>query len=188
MQPRSDDPDGQAPGRGKRSWLSNVGFSGDFRTICGWFKSTIEEAKYADFLIIVCDASHPDMIASYTTTVQVLEELGCTDKPAIVLANKMDKVEDAFAVSRLKSLYSPVLETSIKTGAGLDALMNQIGITLHELCPTITYLIPNSRHDLVAHIHRFGQVESIDYTEEGILVKSRIQERFQGPLHSFRQE
>ncbi|KAF5032978.1 GTPase HflX [anaerobic digester metagenome] len=118
----------------------------------------------------------------------MLEELGCTDKPAIVLANKMDKVEDAFAVSRLKSLYSPVLETSIKTGAGLDALMNQIGITLHELCPTITYLIPNSRHDLVAHIHRFGQVESIDYTEEGILVKSRIQERFQGPLHSFRQE
>ncbi len=166
-----------------------VGFISDLpHNLVDAFKSTLEEAKYADFLIIVCDASHPDMIASYTTTVQVLEELGCTDKPAIVLANKMDKVEDAFAVSRLKSLYSPVLETSIKTGAGLDALMNQIGITLHELCPTTTYLLPNSRHDLVAHIHRYGQVESIEYTEEGILVKSRIQERFQGPLHPFRQD
>ncbi|HPE93582.1 MAG TPA: GTPase HflX [Sphaerochaeta sp.] len=166
-----------------------VGFISDLpHNLVDAFKSTLEEAKYADFLIIVCDASHPDMIASYTTTVQVLEELGCTDKPAIVLANKMDKVEDAFAVSRLKSLYSPVLETSIKTGAGLDALMNQIGITLHELCPTTTYLLPNSRHDLVAHIHRYGQVESIDYTEEGILVKSRIQVRFQGPLHPFRQD
>ncbi len=166
-----------------------VGFISDLpHNLVDAFKSTLEEAKYADFLIIVCDASHPDMIASYTTTVQVLEELGCTDKPAIVLANKMDKVEDAFAVSRLKSLYSPVLETSIKTGAGLDSLLTQIGITLHELCPTTTYLIPNSRHDLVAHIHRFGQVESIDYTEDGILVKSRIQTRFQGPLHSFRQE
>ncbi|MEA5027540.1 MAG: GTPase HflX [Sphaerochaeta associata] len=166
-----------------------VGFISDLpHNLVNAFKSTLEEAKYADFLIIVCDASHPDMIASYTTTVQVLEELGCTDKPAIVLANKMDKVEDAFAVSRLKSLYTPVLETSIKTGAGLDALLTQIGITLHELCPTTTYLIPNSRHDLVAHIHRFGQVESIDYTEEGILVKSRIQERFQGQLHPFRYE
>ncbi|NLA97438.1 MAG: GTPase HflX [Spirochaetales bacterium] len=166
-----------------------VGFISDLpHNLVNAFKSTLEEAKYADFLIIVCDASHPDMIASYTTTVQVLEELGCTDKPAIVLANKMDKVEDAFAVSRLKSLYTPVLETSIKTGAGLDTLLTQIGITLHELCPTTTYLIANSRHDLVAHIHRFGQVESIDYTEEGILVKSRIQERFQGQLHPFRYE
>lgn len=166
-----------------------VGFISDLpHNLVNAFKSTLEEAKYADFLIIVCDASHPDMIASYTTTVQVLEELGCTDKPAIVLANKMDKVEDAFAVSRLKSLYTPVLETSIKTGAGLDTLLTQIGITLHKLCPTTTYLIPNSRHDLVAHIHRFGQVESIDYTEEGILVKSRIQERFQGQLHPFRYE
>lgn len=166
-----------------------VGFISDLpHNLVNAFKSTLEEAKYADFLIIVCDASHPDMIAGYTTTVQVLEELGCTDKPAIVLANKMDKVEDAFAVSRLKSLYTPVLETSIKTGAGLDTLLTQIGITLHELCPTTTYLIPNSRHDLVAHIHRFGQVESIDYTEEGILVKSRIQERFQGQLHPFRYE
>ncbi|ADY13936.1 GTPase HflX [Sphaerochaeta globosa] len=166
-----------------------VGFISDLpHNLVDAFKSTLEEAKYADFLIIVCDASHPDMLANYATTVQVLEELGCTDKPAIVLANKMDKVEDAFAVSRLKSMYNPVLETSIKTGEGLDALLTQIGITLHELCATTTYLLPNTRHDLVAHIHRFGQVESIDYTEEGILVKSRIQGRFQGPLQNYRHD
>ncbi len=63
-------------------------------------------------MIIVCDASHPDMIATYTTTVQVLEDLGVTDKPAIVVANKIDKVEDFFALSRLKNSYQPVLETS----------------------------------------------------------------------------
>lgn len=166
-----------------------VGFISDLpHNLVDAFKSTLEEANYADFLIIVCDASHPDMLANYATTVQVLEELGCTDKPAIVLANKMDKVEDVFAVSRLKSMYNPVLETSIKTGEGLDALLTQIGITLHELCATTTYLLPNTRHDLVAHIHRFGQVESIDYTEEGILVKSRIQGRFQGPLQNYRHD
>ncbi len=163
-----------------------VGFVSDLpHHLIQAFKSTLEEAKYADFLIIVCDASHPDMIAQYTTTVQVLEDLGCTDKPAIVLANKMDKVSDSFSVSRLRTLYSPVLETSIKTGDGLESLLLQIGITLHELCPTTTYLIPNTRHDLVSHIHRYGQVQSIDYREEGILVTSKIQERFQGPLQPF---
>ena len=98
----------------------------------------------------------------------------------------MDLVQDTFSVSRLRTLYNPVLETSIKTGAGIEALLKQMSDTLHELNPTTVYVLPTSRHDLVAHIHRFGQVESIDYTEDGIVVKTRIQNRFQGPLHPFR--
>lgn len=164
-----------------------VGFVSDLpHHLVNAFKSTLEEATYADFLIIVCDASAPNMLANYTTTVQVLEDLGCTDKPAIVLANKMDMVVDSFAVSRLKSLYPSVLETSIKEGVGLDELLVQISKTLGELNPVTTYFLPNDRHDLVAHIHRYGQVESVDYQEEGILVKTRIKPRFQGPLISFR--
>ena len=173
--------------KGEEILLSDtVGFVSDLpHHLVQAFKSTLEEARYADFLIIVCDASHPDMIAQYTTTVQVLEDLGCTDKMAIVLANKMDNVYDTFAVSRLRSMYSPVLETSLKTGAGLQELLVQIGTTLHELCPVATFHLPTSRHDLVSHIHRFGQVESVEYREDGIVVKSKIQQRFQGPLQPF---
>jgi len=164
-----------------------VGFVSDLpHHLVQAFKSTLEEARFADFLIIVCDAAHPNMLASYTTTVEVLEDLGCTDKPAIVLANKMDMVSDSFAVSRLKSLYPVVIETSIKEGTGLEALLEQITKALGDLYPTATYFLPNSRHDLVAHIHRHGQVEFIDYQGEGILVRTRIQPRFQGPLSEFR--
>ncbi|WP_320123431.1 GTPase HflX [uncultured Sphaerochaeta sp.] len=164
-----------------------VGFVSDLpHHLVQAFKSTLEEARFADFLIIVCDAAHPNMLASYTTTVEVLEDLGCTDKPAIVLANKMDMVSDSFAVSRLKSLYPVVIETSIKEGTGLESLLEQITKTLGDLYPTATYFLPNSRHDLVAHIHRHGQVEFIDYQGEGILVRTRIQPRFQGPLSEFR--
>ena len=54
-----------------------VGFVSNLpHTLVDAFKSTLEEAKYADFLIIVCDASHPDMLANYATTIEVLEELG----------------------------------------------------------------------------------------------------------------
>nr|WP_321308370.1 GTPase HflX [uncultured Sphaerochaeta sp.] len=164
-----------------------VGFVSDLpHHLVQAFKSTLEEARFADFLIIVCDAAHPNMLASYTTTVEVLEDLGCTDKPAIVLANKMDMVSDSFTVSRLKSLYPVVIETSIKEGTGLESLLDQITKTLGDLYPTATYFLPNSRHDLVAHIHRHGQVEFIDYQGEGILVRTRIQPRFQGPLSEFR--
>lgn len=160
-----------------------VGFISDLpHHLVDAFKSTLEEAKFADFLIIVCDASHPDMLGCYQTTVQVLEELGCTDKPAIVMANKMDMVEDLFSVNRLKSLYSPVLETSIKNGVGLDLLLEQIAKTLQELRPVSHYLIPNTRHDLVAHIRRSGQVLSIEYLEDGVDITCRISQQFQGPV------
>ncbi|MDY0287694.1 MAG: GTPase HflX [Sphaerochaeta sp.] len=164
-----------------------VGFVSDLpHNLVDSFKSTLEEAKFADFLIIVCDASHPDMIGSYTTTVQVLEELGCTDKPAIVMINKMDAVHDDFAVARLKSMYSPTIETSVLKGEGIDDLLTQIGETLHSLCPISYYLIPESRYDLIAHIRRSGQVLSIDYRDEGILVETQILERYQSPLVDFK--
>ena len=165
-----------------------VGFVSNLpHTLVDAFKSTLEEAVYADFLIIVCDASSPDMIANYTTTVQVLEELGATDKPAIVLANKIDKMEDDFAVSRLRSMYTPVIESSIVTKEGLDLLVDEIGELLRRIRPLSTYLIPNDRHDLVAHIHRWGQVQQIEYTEAGIFVKARIDGRYRGPLEPFLQ-
>ncbi|MDI9455179.1 MAG: GTPase HflX [Spirochaetota bacterium] len=164
-----------------------VGFISDLpHHLVDAFKSTLEEARYADFLIIVCDASHPDMIATYTTTVQVLEDLGVTDKPAIVVANKIDKVEDFFALSRLKSLYQPVLETSLKSGQGLETLIDAITETIHTLNPTLSYKFPNDRHDLVAYLHRSGQVADISYTEEGIIVKARLAERFASSLNSYR--
>ncbi len=163
-----------------------VGFVSNLpHTLVEAFKSTLEEALYADFLIIVCDASSPDMIANYTTTVQVLEELGATDKPAIVLANKIDKIEDGFSVSRLKSLYSPVIETSIINAEGLDALVDEIVDLLKRLRPLSTYRIPTNRHDLVAHLHRWGQVQKIEYTDDAIIATARIDGRYQGPLAQF---
>ncbi len=175
------------PGGAEVLLSDTVGFVSDLpHNLVESFKSTLEEAKYADFLIIVCDASHPDMVGSYTTTVNVLEELGGGDKPAIVMINKMDDVHDDFAVAKIKSMYSPTVETSVLKGEGLDELLAQIGETLHELCPVTYYLIPESRYDLIAHIRRSGQVLSIDYLDEGIMVEAQILERYQSPLLEFK--
>lgn len=151
------------------------------------FKSTLEEAKYADFLIIVCDVAAADVIENYQTTIEVLEELGAADKPTIVLANKIDLPVEEFAVAKLRTLASPVVETSMRTKEGLDLLIEEIVTLLHTLRPLTSYQLPTDRHDLVAHLHRWGQVEAIEYTDEAIVVSAYIEGRFQGPLLPYQQ-
>ena len=149
------------------------------------FKSTLEESKEADFLIIVCDASHPDMLACYETTMEVLRSLDSADKPTIVMINKMDACLEEFAVARLKSMAEHVVETSVKYRRGLDELENAIEDIIHLLRPLRDYVIPNDRHDLVAWLRRNGSIESIRYEENGIHLSARLNERNEAYLEDF---
>ncbi len=163
-----------------------VGFVSDLpHHLVDAFKSTLEETREADFLVIVCDASHPDLLACYETTQEVLRSLGSADKPTIVMINKMDACLEEFAVARLKSLASHVVETSILHHQGLDELEQAIEAIVHHLRPPRKYLIPNDRHDLVAWTRRNGGVEDIRYEEDGIHLTARLNERNEAYLENF---
>lgn len=164
-----------------------VGFVSDLpHDLVDAFRSTLEETKDADFLIIVCDASHPDMLACYETTQEVLRSLDCADKPTIVMINKMDACIEEFAVARLKSMTEHAVETSIITRQGLDQLEQQIEDIIHQLRPLRNYLIPNDRHDLVAWLRRNGSIETILYQEDGVHVQARLSQRNEAYLEAFR--
>ena len=90
------------------------------------FRSTLEEAALADFLIIVCDAAHPAMPECLEVTKKVLDELSCSDKPAIIAINKMDAVFDEAQILSLKERHPEAVEISVKTGEGLDSLKEKI--------------------------------------------------------------
>ncbi|PIE97420.1 MAG: GTPase HflX [Treponema sp.] len=90
------------------------------------FRSTLEEAKYSDFLIIVCDASHPAMIDCFAVTNNVLDELGCKNKKRIVFINKTDNVYNEADVLKLKAMTSNAIEASVKKSVGLDVLLKRI--------------------------------------------------------------
>ena len=90
------------------------------------FRSTLEEAALADFLIIVCDAAHPAMPECLEVTKKVLDELSCSDKPAIIAINKMDAVFDEAQILSLKERYPEAVEISVKTGQGLEGLKEKI--------------------------------------------------------------
>ena len=90
------------------------------------FRSTLEEAALADFLIIVCDAAHPAMPECLEVTKKVLDELSCSDKPSIIAINKMDEVFDETQLLSLKERYPEAVEISVKTRQGLECLKEKI--------------------------------------------------------------
>ena len=90
------------------------------------FRSTLEEAALADFLIIVCDAAHPAMPECLEVTKKVLDELSCSGKPSIIAINKMDEVFDEAQLLSLKERYPEAVEISVKTGRGLEGLKEKI--------------------------------------------------------------
>lgn len=90
------------------------------------FRSTLEEAALADFLIIVCDAAHPAMPECLEVTKKVLDELSCSNKPAIIAINKIDEVFDEAQILSLKERYPELVEISVKTGKGLEGLKRKL--------------------------------------------------------------
>jgi GTP-binding protein HflX len=164
------------PGGEEMLLTDTVGFVSNLPTnLVQAFKSTLEEAKYADFLIIVSDASHPDMLSCWDTTKTVLEELGCGEKPAIVFVNKMDKQFDEVAVARMKSSAPIVVCGSVTQGTNIDLLEDAVVAMIHRLSPVLNLVIPENRYDLIAQIRREGQIVTIDYSGEGVHITARVQ-------------
>lgn len=90
------------------------------------FYATLEEAVLADFLIIVCDGAAPNFIDGFNVTKNVLTELDCQKKPALVVLNKKDAIHDQDAADRFLAETPDTLVVSVKTGEGLAALRSTL--------------------------------------------------------------
>ena len=94
------------------------------------FKSTLEEAKYADIILHVVDTSSPQMDSQMYTVYETLQNLGVKDKPIITVFNKQDRLEEDSVIRDFKADYT--VKTSAKTGAGLTELQETIEAVLRE--------------------------------------------------------
>ena len=94
------------------------------------FKSTLEEAKYADVILHVVDTSSPQMDSQMYTVYETLSNLGVKDKAIITAFNKQDKLEDAPLIRDFKADYT--VKISAKTGAGLTDLTDTMEAVLRE--------------------------------------------------------
>lgn len=165
-----------------------VGFVSDLpHQLVDAFKSTLEEAKFDDFIIHVVDAAHPDMLQCYQTTMEVLSSLGCADKPMIIFINKMDAKHDEFSVARIISEHPDAITGSVKQQQGIEKLLETITNMASIAHPEHTYLFPHGRGDLVALVRSQGTLISIDYLDEGVLVRARVPAHLLTRLEPFTQ-
>lgn len=130
------------------------------------FNATLEEAAIADFIIHVLDASQPRVMEFYNTTLNVLTDLGADTKHMLVVFNKIDKVEDTAVLSALRGHFPDSVFISIHTGDGMDELVGRISDFVSNGTITVELHLPAARADLLARIHRDGNVLSLTYEED----------------------
>ena len=144
------------------------------------FKSTLEEAKYADIIIHVVDASNPQMDEQMYVVYDTLRQLGVEDRPVVTLFNKQDRLEHPGRQRDFQADYS--IPTSAKTGQGLEELKKALLEILRRDQIYIERLYDFSEAGKIQMIRNRGQLISEEYVPEGIEVKAYVPKDVYGRL------
>ena len=145
------------------------------------FRSTLEEAKYADILIHVVDASIPHMDTQMHSVYESLASLGVTDKPIITIFNKQDKVRELIVEQGNKDMpvfrdfkADYVLNASIKRHEGFEKLLEYIEDILRNQKVYISKTFDYSKAGEIQQIRKFGELLKEEYREDGIYVEAYV--------------
>jgi len=144
------------------------------------FKSTLEEAKYADLILHVADASNPEVDEQMKVVYRTLEELKVVGKPVITFLNKQDKIDEDRIIKDLKA--DALVKGSAKTGEGIDELLNKISEILREGKVLVDALLSYADTAKIAVIRKKGQLLSEEYEGDGIRVKAYVPKAVAGQL------
>ena len=136
------------------------------------FKSTLEEAKYADMILHVVDASNPQADEQMFTVYETLQGLKVQDKPIITVFNKQDRLESVPVIRDFKADYT--VSVSAKTGAGLDELLETIEALLRQQKVYIEEVYPYSEAGKIQIIRKYGELLDEKYTDDGISVTAYV--------------
>ncbi len=154
---------------GRREFIlvDTVGFVSDLpHALVDAFKATLEEVKFADLILHVVDISQEEGAFQIETSHKVLEEIGAGEKERIMVYNKIDIAEN--------ELVAPVpgecVFISAKTGEGIEELLDIIDGKIYSGLVTARLRVPFSRGDIESFVRERGQVENVQYDEEGSII------------------
>lgn len=131
------------------------------------FKSTLEEAAYADVIVKVADAADPEAAAQLAVTDEVLDSLGCGGIPQLTVYNKCD-------IGALAPYDPQVLLTSAKTGRGLPELLARLDAILAARVRAVEVLLPYDRLALADILRSRGRVDAEEYREDGVYYRGTV--------------
>ncbi|MBR0146014.1 MAG: GTPase HflX [Eubacterium sp.] len=163
----------EMPGKQQILLTDTVGFIRKLPTeLIRAFRSTLEEAAYADYLIHVVDASDPEWETYRKTVYETLDLLEIREKPVLTVFNKMDLVEGE--THFLDDRAEKIVKISAKRGQGLDLLQEALGELLRGGRKKLEMTIPFDQMSLIAEIRKKGELQVEDYRAEGVYVEAYV--------------
>ncbi len=147
------------------------------------FKSTLQVAADADLLLHIVDAAAPDPTGNIDAVHAVLAEIGAADVPELLAFNKADLAPDE--ARRLADNREGAVAFSAATGEGVDDLLRTVGDRLRALTSVVELAIPYDRGDVLAAVHREGEV-LVEMPSEGAMrLRARIDDAALGRFGAF---
>ena len=140
------------------------------------FRSTLEEAKYADVILHVVDASNTDMDSQMFTVYETLRKLEVGDKKVVTAFNKIDALEEEISLKDLQA--DRTVRISAKYGDGLDEMLSDISEVAKEGKKTVEKVFGYDEASVVNDVRKYGQVLEEEYRNEGIYIKASIPKEY----------
>ena len=146
------------------------------------FKSTLDVVIDADLLLHVVDASAPDVQGNVDAVRSTLRAIGASDVPELMVFNKIDVEPD---VEGVLGRYPGAVAVSAHAGTGIDRLLETISDRLRSMTELVELTIPYDRGDILAKVHREGQVLTEVASESGMTVRARLDPDSKGRLREW---
>lgn len=147
------------------------------------FKATLEEVTEANLLLHVVDVSHPQAENQIDAVNAVLNELGCTELPTMMLFNKIDLLQAEGRVQLFQGEYSDSLATSAQNGTGLEELKNLLAKRFSTHAIDISLALSYQDGKALDYLYKHGKVLETNYQGNLIQVKARIPRRHMKALN-----
>ena len=144
------------------------------------FKSTLEEAKYADMILHVVDVSNPQMDEQMYTVYETLQNLDVKDKVVITAFNKQDRLTEVPIIRDFKADH--IVNISARTGQGLDTLQSVIEQILRERKIEISRTYSYADAGKIQLIRKYGELLEEEYREDGIFVHAFVPKELYGKI------
>jgi GTP-binding protein HflX len=140
------------------------------------FRATLEEAREADVLLHVIDASHPDWEEQVQVVEEVLGELELSDRPVVMVFNKIDLLSDPTVLAgRIRKLYPEAVFTTTMRTDGVDAVKAALRERMRAGRPTVRVVVPPGDGARLAAVYRAGEVLSREDTPDGVVLTVRME-------------
>ena len=167
------------PGWGDVLLSDTVGFVRDLpHHLVASFRSTLEEARHADLLLHVVDASHPEARQQVETVYEVLGDIGIETSNVLLVLNKIDRVEDRTWIDVLRAKHEDCVSISAASGEGIDRLVEAVLTRLGDSIVEAEVEISAGNGKIISWLNDHAEISNTEYVDSRVKYRCRFPSKF----------